>query len=110
MARYTEDRASEERQRSSTAPKATVEFIGLAQALAQFSDSTRNFQSNCWANLKIWANPVDFRLQLASAPAEVVKEVLEEGLALVLLGELTPVSIRSPYSLTRPSYPLYSLY
>jgi hypothetical protein len=37
-----------------------VQIAGLAQMLGQLQASDRDFQSNCWASLKLWANPVNF--------------------------------------------------
>jgi hypothetical protein len=47
-------------ERRAAAHPRKVQFTGLAQTLGQHHASDRYFQSNCWENLKFWANPVNF--------------------------------------------------
>jgi hypothetical protein len=48
-----------------------VRFTGSDQTLGQLQESNpRDFQSTCWANLRVRANPVSLRLRFALARAE----------------------------------------
>ena len=47
-----------------------VNRTGLAQTLGQICDSNRDFQSNCWANLRILGQPCAFQVPVAPAAAE----------------------------------------
>jgi hypothetical protein len=50
-----------------TAHSRNLKFTGLTQNLGQLEGSYRDFQSNCWVNLRILGQPCEFYLRALAA-------------------------------------------
>ena len=65
-----------------------VKFTGLSKNLGQLQDSSRDFQPNCWANVRSLGQPCEFHFFQVGGAAEQLPE------AHVLLANRSAVRLR----------------
>ena len=88
------------KRRGGSARGSNLKFTGLTQNLGQLYGSYRDFQSNCWVNLRILGQPCEFHL--SAAPGDPSATVCRQPTYMIIPHHETfSTIIQPPYSFTK---------